>query len=275
MNTALPCVFDYLDYRKYVLDYRLVRSKTDTGFTHYYICHRLGMKNSRGYFNNITSGRKNISSETTEKLIILFELSSDEANYLRVLVNYNQAQNSDRKEYWFDQLVKMNNAPKKIIPEDCYEYFTTWYHPVIREKLEDFKLKDDFAELASLLIPPISFQEARESVKLLERLQLIKKDASGYYRVVEKAVATDPNARRTLIEQYQLGTLDRARERIVSSPDEHKTATLTFALSSQAFKRVLVQIDQVKKAILSIAHEDEIHGKKVYELITHLSRQSR
>ncbi|MBN1600003.1 MAG: TIGR02147 family protein [Chitinispirillaceae bacterium] len=274
MNTALPSVFNYLDFRKYMLDYRSVRIQTDPGFTHYYICHRLGMKNSRSYFNNITSGRKNISPVTIEKLIILFELSPDEANYLRVLINYNQAANPDRREYWQDQLVKMNNAPKKVIPEDCYAYFTTWYHPVIREKLEDFRLKNNFTELASLLIPEITTAQVKESVKLLERLQLIEKDASGYYNVVEKNVATDPNVQRTLIEQYQLGSLDRAKERIVSRPDDHKTATLTFAVSPAAFKRVLSQVDQVKKAILSVAHEDDRQGKKVFELITHLSRQS-
>lgn len=274
MNQKFPSVFDYLDYRKFLSDYRIIRIQTDPGFTHYYICHRLGMKNSRGYFNNITSGRKNLSPETAEKLISLLEFTVDEASYFRVLINYNQAEHSERKKYWFGQLVRTNTAPKKIIPEDCYEYFTTWYHPVIREKLEVFKLNNNFAELASLLIPPISVRKVKESVRLLVRLQLIAKDASGYYKVTDKVVATDPNARCTLIEQYQLSAFNRARERIIFHPDEHKTSTLTFAVSPSAFKQVQTQIDQLKKAILNIAYEDKESKKKVYELISHFSRQS-
>jgi alpha-D-ribose 1-methylphosphonate 5-triphosphate diphosphatase PhnM len=53
MPDHLPTVFDYIDFRKYLEDYRKARASNDEGFTHCYICHRLGMKNSRSYFNNI------------------------------------------------------------------------------------------------------------------------------------------------------------------------------------------------------------------------------
>lgn len=271
---SLPVIFGYLDYRRFMQDYRKVRSENHSGFTHYYICHRLGMKNSRSYYNNITSGRKNISEETIEKLIDLFEFSIEEAQYFRELVNYNQAELPNQKEYHFEQLIKLNNAPKKIIPEDCYEYFKTWYHPVIREKLDGFNFKDNFSELASMILPPITEEEAKSSVHLLERLNLIRKDENGCFRVTEKLIVTDPNAEKTLIEYFQLQSLERARERITSRPKEHKTSTITFAISTDGLKRILTQIEQLKKAIRSIVHDDVSQEKKVYELITHISKQS-
>jgi hypothetical protein len=57
MPDHLPTVFDYIDFRKYLEDYRKARASSDEGFTHCYICHRLGMKNSRSYFNNIIHSR--------------------------------------------------------------------------------------------------------------------------------------------------------------------------------------------------------------------------
>jgi hypothetical protein len=87
-------------------------------------------------------------------------------------------------------------------------------------------------------------------------------------------IVTDPGAERTLIEQFQLISLDRARERIVTRPKEHKTSTITFAVSTEGLKRILSQIDQLKKAVRSIAHDDKNIEKKVFELITHIGKQS-
>jgi uncharacterized protein (TIGR02147 family) len=274
LEIKIPSVFDFLDYRKFLQEYRIARSAVDKSFTHYYICFRLGMKNSRSYFNNITTGRKNIGQEIIEKLISLLELSPDEANYFRTLVNYNQSEHPDQKESYFDLLVKQNNTPKKIIPEDCYEYFKTWYHPVIREILEGFTVKNNLAELASKLIPPITEIEAKESIHLLERLNLIKKNEAGEYRIVEKLVVTEPSVQMKLVEQFQLRSMERARERIAKRPKEHKTSTQTIAVSPQGLKRIIAQIDQLKTATRSIALEDQDDEKKVFELIVHLSKQS-
>jgi uncharacterized protein (TIGR02147 family) len=274
MNNKLPVIFEYLDFRTYLEDYRLARSKIDEYFTHYYICHYLGMKNSRSYFNNITSGRKNIGEDTVEKIISLLELPKKEAKYFRILVNYNQVEHPVQKEGFYEQLIKLKNTPGKIIPKDCYEYFTTWYHPVVRGLLEGFTVNDNFEELGNKLLPPISAEEARESVLLLGRLNLIEKTENGDYMVIEKFVQTDPETQVKLVEQFQLCSLERASDRIKSRPKEHKTSTLTITLSPDGFKKILEQLDQFKSAVRSIAHEDPPSDKKVYELITHLSKQS-
>ena len=55
------------------------------------------MKNSRSYFTNIIRGRKNVSAETVHKLINLMELTANEADYFRALVNYSQTKQPDEK----------------------------------------------------------------------------------------------------------------------------------------------------------------------------------
>jgi uncharacterized protein (TIGR02147 family) len=275
MDINLPNIYSYIDFRKYLEDYRTVRSSFDSSFTHYYICHRLGMKNSRSYFNNIIRGRKNLSAETVRKVIDLLEISSGEADYFRALVNYNQTKQIGEKKYYLDQIIRLNNTPKNIIDEDTYSYFTTWYYPIIRELLETFDFKGDYRELAQKVDPPITLKLAKKSIELLEKLHLIEKNEKGVFKPNGKVISTADNIQNHLVEQYQLLSLERARDRIVNNKNGHKTTTMTIAVSRSGLDYVLAQMAQLRSAIRSMATKDDQPDKKVYEVILHLHSQSK
>lgn len=275
MKNALPNIYDYIDFRKYLEEYRQSRSSIDAAFTHYYICHRLGMKKSRSYFNNIVRARKNITSETVHKLVDLLELSSNEANYFRVLVNYDQTRLPGEKKYYFDQIISLNNTPRRIIDEKTYRYFTTWYHPVIREVLDTFDFDNDYRELARKIDPPVTLRQAKDSVALLRELQLIERNGKGFFKPTAKVVSTAESVQHHLVEQFQLLSFDRARDRIVNNKKAHKTTTMTVAVSCAGLENIKEHMNQVRSAIRSIAHKDEGTGKKVYEIILHMHTQTK
>ncbi len=68
------------------------------GFTHAYICHKLGQPKSRTYFANVVKGIKNISPGVIDIFINLLNLDSREAKYFRAMVNYNQTNSVQEKE---------------------------------------------------------------------------------------------------------------------------------------------------------------------------------
>jgi len=275
MTPALPIIYDYIDFRKYLEDYRQVRAEADKKFTHYYICHRLGMKNSRSYFNNIIRNRKNLSADTLQKVIDLLELPPDQASYFRALVNYNQTTLVSEKKYYLDQIISLNNTPRRIIDDSHYSYFTTWYHPVVRELLDTFDFFDDYRMLAQKIDPPITVRQAKESINLLVKLDLIEKNEHGYYKPNGRVIATPDNVQSHLVEQYQLLSLDRAKERIVNAKKGHKTTTLTLAVSKDALENILEHIAKLRSSVRSIAHKDDQTDKKVYEVIIHIHSQSK
>ena len=63
-----------------------------------------------------------------------------------------------------------------------YEYFSNWYHPVIRELVTMRDFNGDSKSLARMIRPPITVKQAQESVKLLLKLGLIEKQAANRYR---------------------------------------------------------------------------------------------
>jgi uncharacterized protein (TIGR02147 family) len=136
MKSENPEIFQYIDFRKYLEDYYSVRKSLDASFTHEYICRRLGQENAKSYFNNVVKGRANVTPAFTDRFIDLLELKPDEAKYFRALVNYNQTISPHEKEFFFDQLVRLNSTPHRVIDRNAYAFYKEWRHSAIRALLD-------------------------------------------------------------------------------------------------------------------------------------------
>jgi uncharacterized protein (TIGR02147 family) len=151
MKQERPDIFAYIDYRNFLQDYYDKRKISDPGFTHTYICHRLGQENAKSYFNNVIKGRANVSSTFIDRFIVLLELKSDEAKYFRALVNYNQVASAHEKDFYFDQIIRLNHTPHRIMDINAYLFYKEWYHSAIRAILDLINFTDDYKLLSNKL----------------------------------------------------------------------------------------------------------------------------
>ena len=72
-------------------------------------------------------------------------LTKSEADFFENLVFFNQAKTIQEKNYCFDRLIekqKLRNVKK--IKQEQYEYFSAWYHCIIREAVAVADFGDDF-----------------------------------------------------------------------------------------------------------------------------------
>jgi uncharacterized protein (TIGR02147 family) len=267
MKTKLPAIFEYIDYRKYLRDYYDARKVLEPGFSHTFICYKLGQDKSKTYFSNIIAGRRDIGPSFIDRFIELLELSSDEAKYFRALVSYNQTMSPKEKEFFFDQLVRLNRTPRKFIEQNEYEYFRTWHHSVIRSLLDVIEVNGNYKDMPRLFSVPISANEIKKSIDLLADLGLAKKDSSGNFKPTEKVLSTQDNVKDEIVKRYQMACLELGREAIAASaPDSHKMSTLTFSCSQQAFNRISERLKQLRSEIRSIIHKDEEKSSSVYHI---------
>jgi uncharacterized protein (TIGR02147 family) len=267
MKTELPDIFQYIDYRKYLEDYYSKRKSLDSSFTHEYICHRLGQEKAKSYFNNVVKGRMNVSSGFIDRFIDLLELKPDPAKYFRALVNYNQTVSPHEKEFFFDQLVRLNSTPHRVIDRNAYEFYKEWYHSAIRALLDIIDVKDDYKALASHLFPPISVKQAHDSIALLTRLGLVAKNKKGFLKATDKMVVTGDFIKDAMVRQFQMKCLEHARNVLANGSNQaHRNVTLTVSLSDKAYNRVSDRIQQMKTEVRSIVHKDELPASKVYHL---------
>jgi uncharacterized protein (TIGR02147 family) len=267
MKQPAPNIFEYIDFRRFLQDYYAKRKKNDPGFTHTYICSRLGQENAKSYFNNIVKARMNVTPTFIDRFISLLDLQRDESKYFRALVNYNQASSAQEKDFFFDQLVRLNRTPHRILDKNAYDYYKEWYHSAVRALLDIIDFEDDFKTLSKRIFPPITIKQARDSIALLKDLGIITRDKKGYWKPTDKVVSTNDIIKNALVEQYQLKCLEHAKNVLANGSDQsYRNITLTISLSNKAFGRVSERVRQFKSEVRSIVHKDEEPASRVYHI---------
>lgn len=275
-NKNLPNVFDYLDFRKYLAHYYHARKMIEPGFSHTYMCYRLGQRNAKSYFSNVVKGVKTVTAEFINRFIELLELTTDEAHYFRDLVNFNQSANHKEKEYYFDRLVKQISVQKRLIGKNEYVFYSGWEHSVIRALLDIGDFRDDYAALAKMLMPPLPIKMVKRSVRLLQSLNLIHKDKNGFFKPTDKTVKTDEHVRDELILQYQLHCLEMARMNMLNKhglPQDISTNILS--VSEDGLKKVQNRLGKFREEIRAIVQNDERPSDRVYQLDIQLFPNSK
>jgi uncharacterized protein (TIGR02147 family) len=262
-------IYEYIDYKKYLSDWRKAEKERNPGLTHEYLCHVLGQKN-RSYFNDLEMGRKFIGPEVLERLTKLLELDGRPAKYFRALIGYGQPTTFQEKEFWFEQIVEMNNTPKKIIEKETFQYFKEWWHAVVRSVLDTCKIDTNYVKLSSLLYGRINPRQAEESILLLSHLGLIEKGIDGFWTPTDKVITTGDNVKDECMKHYQITNHDILRKILEEDvPGTHDSSQLTLSVTKKGLERIINRIRHLRSEIISIAHKDEGQADGVYQIAIH------
>lgn len=268
-------VFEYVDYKKYLCDWRREEKRRNPRLTHEYLCVALGQKN-RSYYNDIEKGRKIIGAEVLDRLIRLFGLQGNAAKYFRAMVRYGQPATFLEREFWFEQIVLLNNTPKHVIDKETYIYFKEWWHSAIRAVLDTCDIDDNYKLIARKFWNRITTAQARESVQLLSRLGFIKKNSSGFWKPTEKVLSTGDNVASECLRQYQLANYNILRQILEADlPGSHDSTLMTISVSQIGLERILARLKNVRSEIVSISHKDEKYADRVYQIAIHAYPLSR
>ncbi len=263
---TFPSVYSYNDFRKFLADYQQAREAIDNGFTKSAICKRLGIPNTRSYFNHVVAGRP-VSSSYIERFVKVFELNKEESQFFRMLVKYNQAENNDEKELYLEQLISMNKTPKRIIDTKAFAFFKEWHHSIIRALLDVIDFKDDYDAVGKALVPPVTPKKVKESIALLRSLDLIRMDKKGNWKPSDKSIATSDSIKDDLVYYYQAQCLELARQALLKRHDQPQNiSTNILSVSQEGYRRIINKIEKFRSEIRSLVHKDEGPSDGVFQL---------
>lgn len=276
MKTKKTDLFGYIDYRKFLQDYYEEKKSAEPGFTHTYVCHRLGQEKSKSYFNNVISGRTDVTGTFIDRFITLLELTNDEAMYFRALVNYNQTTSAKEKEFFFDQLVRLNRTPHRIINDSEYIYYKEWYYSAVRSLLDVVDITDNCSQIVKRLVPSITVKQAKDAIRVLKSLGLIAPNSEGYLKATDKVLSTGSFMHDEIVRQYQMKCLEQAMNVIASgTSNAHRNITMSMSMSKECFERVSGKVDQFKSEIRSIVQKDTMKATQVYHINLNLFPMSK
>ncbi len=261
----------YTDYRQYLSDYYDHKRNTSKTFSYRSFCIKAGLK-SPSIYREVVSGKRNLTQTTIYAFIKGLGLSERDGRFFENLVLFNQAKNEDNKKKFLAILRGLHyRKPQKLLPVHLYEYYQKWYNPVVRELAVAVEWNDDFSLLARSVNPQIKISEARESVSLLLRLGLLRKDGNGRYVQTDTDITTGSEvssiAVRGMNREYaRLGmeAIDRF------PPSERDISSVIMAVPHNKLPELKREIADFRKRIIGLVDSEAEKGDNFYSLVVEL-----
>lgn len=261
-------LYDYQDYRNWLKAHLSDLKKRSSAYSQRAIIAKMGVT-STGFLANILAGRTNLTPAYARKLAKVLKLTKSETEYFETMVLFNQAKTIDDKTEYADRLLKLKQTKLKVLTEKQLTLFSKWHYPIIREMATVMDISDP-ARVAKHITPPITPQEAEESIQALVGLGFLQKGKDGTLRPSDPIVTSGDEVRSFDIVKFQARTLQHAREALVTCPQEERDiSVLTMTASEESFKIIKSELQKVRKKILSIIEQDQ-QCDQVYQLSMNL-----
>jgi len=249
-------IYTDTDYRKFLVDRIAYCKKGNPAFSYRYIARRAGF-NSAGYVTQVIQGKSNLSVNMIQRLAAALDLRKREADYFGLCVMYNQAKTHDEKKNYFEKMLGYKKGRVRTLDPDEFLFYDRWYYSAIRAVLNYYPFKDDYQELASMLVPKITAAEAKKAIAVLEKLGLICRNADGTCVLTQRHITTGLNTDALVINNFVLNTLEIAKNAFYSfRRDDRSYSALTISVSKQGYLKIKNHIDNLRQELIKIVDTD-------------------
>lgn len=258
-------IFEYTNYRLFLKDF-YQEKKAREGYTYRDFARDAGM-NSASWLMHLIKGNKNLSSESAKRVAKALNLNRPKTEYFELMMHFTQAKSFEAKDLYYQKMIEFKRRQKCVsINEEHYEYYSKWYHPVIRSLVTKVDWGGDYSKLAKHVLPEISTREAGKSVRLLQKLGFIKKDENGKWKQAQQAISTGDEVDSMKIINYHKQVSQLASDAHERAGDSLKDiSSLTLGLSKEASYQIKTEIQAFRKKIMELAQASE-GSDRVYQL---------
>jgi uncharacterized protein (TIGR02147 family) len=270
----MPYVFEYTDYRKYLADWYNEKKKANSSFSYNAFAQKAGFKN-KGFFHTVIYDKRNLSKPSVVKICQAIGLTKSEADYFENLVFFNQAVDLKERNYFYEKMNAVRSPQKAVsktkqVRSDQYEFYSKWYHSAVRSIIDMYDFKGDFKWLAKMVMPPLSVKQAKQSVRLLEKLEMIAKHNNSTYKVTNKSITTGKEVVGLAVQNFHMECAELAKKAIQELPKSRRNITgLTLGISQKSYEQISGEIQEFQEKIMAIANKDE-EADRVYQFNFHL-----
>lgn len=250
-------LFAYVDYRKYLKDLYQQAKRSRGSFSFRLFSKRAGFK-STNFLKLIMEGDRNLSEDSLSKFIIGLKLNKQEQEFFRNLVYFNQAKAHEQKDLYYKRLLRSRKYNQlKPIEREQYDYYSAWYHPVVRELVVSKKFDGSIESLARQISPEIPPAQIQKSIELLERLGFIQKTSKGKWKQASSLVSTGSEVPSVMVFNYHKLLLDLTKEILDTVPSPRRDiSTMTLGMAQGRIPEIKKKIQEFRQEILKMVAMD-------------------
>ncbi|MGD9202094.1 MAG: TIGR02147 family protein [Chitinispirillia bacterium] len=259
-------IFEYTDYKLFLKDFYANQKKHNRYFSYRYFAQKTNVAAS--VLKDIISGRRNLTIPVMNKYSAVMGLNNKEKLYFEVLTRFNNSRNNTDKNLFFIEMIRLRGKTGiKFLGEKHYEFFSKWYHSVIREFVTLQKFKEDPDWIGKHLNPSISSTQAKKSLELLLNIGILKRNKKGELILVDQVISSEYEMASAVLRNFHSQMIDLAKKANEEIPREcREISSLTLGLSEVCFNRIKERIRIFKEEILNMVVEDTGDSETVCQL---------
>lgn len=250
-------LYEYTDYRKYLKDWFAAGKLTRQSYSYRVFSKKAGFK-STNFIMLVIQGHRNLSEESLSKCSVALHLNKQEQEFFRNLVFFNQSQTHQDKDNYYQRLLQSKKFSQlKPIEKQQYEYYSAWYHPVVRELVASKDFDGTPEWIAKKLSPPITPAQAGKSIDLLESLGFITKNGNGGWKQCSSIISTGPELTSVVVHNYHKHLLDLSKDVMDKLSLEYRdTSAMTLGVPRERLPQLRDKIREFRKEILKMVSDD-------------------
>lgn len=252
-----PNVFDYKDYRAFLQDWVRKAKYSPHGFSYRRFSRKAGFQSSN-FLMLVIQGKRNLTEDSLLKCATGLDFNKQEEDFFRNLVFLNQSHTPDQKHSYLTQMLRSKKLRQmKQIERQQYEYYSTWYHPVVRELVVAKDCNGSPEEIAKRISPEVTPTQVAKSIALLESLGFIQKTESGTWRQTNPILAAAPEMHSVVIHNYHKNLLDLTRTKMDEVPETQQTVfTMTLGIKRDRLPQLQTKLKEFREEIFRLVSED-------------------
>ncbi len=250
-------IFEYRDYRAYLRDWYEHAKESVESYSYRRFAKKAGFKTSN-FLMLVIQGKRNLTEDSLKKVIVGLGLNKQEEDFFRGLVHMNQAKSHEDQNYYYQRLLRSKKISQlKPIEKKQYEYYSDWYHPVVRELVVAKNFDGSPEWIAERLFPKVTPAQVSKSIELLEQLGFIMKDGDKSWRQASSIVSTGPELHSVVVHNYHKVLLELSKQMMdLLSLQYRDVSTMTLGIKKDRIKELRTKIKDFRQEILKMVSED-------------------
>lgn len=258
----MPSVLQYQDFRLFLRELHDSFGRTKSRYSWRAISKRAKINNPN-FLRQVALGERNFSEKSAEQVGRALGFSGLELEYWHRLVHFGQAKEESQKARYRLELAEMRGSVQAAeISSGFSEYYGHWFIPCIRELVTLFDFHDDYRLLARSVLPPISEDDARYAVQILQRFQFIHRNADGRWEETDKVLRSGSPGQNSPLLQYHASMLGKASQALRTMRKEDRFVMgMTIGVSKECYRMILTEAEKFKHHITALVLNDRNSDK--------------
>ncbi|HSA60428.1 MAG TPA: TIGR02147 family protein [bacterium] len=263
-----PNIFLYEDYRVFLRDLYRHLKEVQRGFSHRFFSKKAGFT-SPNMLQLVIDGKRNVTPRTVGKFIRGLKMNQQEGEFFAALVDFNQAATPEDKSMAFQVMTKSRKFREiHELSKEIFRFYTQWFHIVIREMIDLEGFRADPEWISQNLLPSISKEQAERALKLLLKLNLIKKaEKADFLQRTDPIIATPAEVKSLAVVNFHQSMMTLAAQSLSSVPGEERDVTsATVGLRQEDLPRIKKRIEEFRNTLLAEAESEKARPDRIYQL---------